>query len=143
MTDSSILQRYLNTGDTKPNEHDELTEPDEANDFKSFGWHRGIRDRALMLELRQKNGNIIALGYSWLERVEFNPSEGITLSFGSEKVQLKGRHLNSETRPQVKLFEGLLRHKVPWVQEADRETHLRSNDTDTLITSIVLQNETS
>lgn len=143
MTDSSILQRYLNNGDAKPNEHTELAESDNANNFTSFGWLRGIRDRALMLELRQKNGNILALGYNWLERVEFNPSEGITLSFGTGKVQLKGRNLNRETRPQVKLYEGLLRHKVPWVQEADRDIQLRSNETDTVITSIIWPKEYS
>ncbi len=34
-----------------------------ADDLGSFGWLRGIRDRAIMLELRQKNGNVVAIGY--------------------------------------------------------------------------------
>ena len=37
-----------------------------AEDYGAFGWLRGIRDRALMLELRKKDGSIIAFGYAWL-----------------------------------------------------------------------------
>ena len=32
-----------------------------VDDFHSFGWLRGIRERASMLELRKKSGNVLAV----------------------------------------------------------------------------------
>jgi hypothetical protein len=58
-------------------------------------------------------------GYSWLQSAEFDPSSGITLNFSGETVTIKGRNLNTEARPNVRLFAGILRHRVPWIQEAD------------------------
>jgi hypothetical protein len=71
-----------------------------------------------MLELR-RNGNIVALTYAWLDRAKFDPSEGITLRFGMEKVRIIGRNLNAEIRPNIRLLTGITRHRVPWVQEDD------------------------
>jgi hypothetical protein len=34
-------------------------------------------------------------------------------------VKISGRNLNAEVRPNVRLFAGILRHRVPWIQEAD------------------------
>ena len=81
---------------------------------------------------------IVALGYAWLERVEFDPSEGITLSVGGQKVRIKGRNLNAEIRPSVRLFEGIARHRVPWIREADRSAGLQAGDRDTVIDAIEL-----
>ncbi len=94
-------------------------ESDEPGDLGSFGWLRGANERSYMLEIRRKDGSIVAMGYSWLERVEFDPSEGITLRFTGQAVRLIGRNLNREMRPHLKLFEGLVRHRIPWIQEAD------------------------
>ena len=74
----------------------------------------------MMLELRRKDGSIVAFPYAWLERAEFDPAEGITLKFGIEKARITGRNLNAEARPNVRLFSGIVRHRVPWLQEADR-----------------------
>jgi len=93
-----------------------------ADDFGAFGWLRGVRDRAIMLELRHRNGRISAFGYAWLERAEFDPSEGITLQFAGRSVKIAGRNLNSEIRPNLRLFAGIMRHRVPWIQEADGPT---------------------
>jgi hypothetical protein len=90
-----------------------------ADDLGAFGWLRGVQDRALMLEIRHKDGRITAKGYSWLQSAEFNPSEGITLNFSGEMIRISGRNLNAEARPNVRLFAGILRHRVPWIQEAD------------------------
>jgi hypothetical protein len=112
-----VLSRYA-----KP--HSELevtpaTEPDMPDDLGAFGWLRGVRDRAIMLELRHKDGRVTALGYAWLERADFDPSEGITLRFtGQTTVRIAGSNLNAESRPTVRLFSGIVRHRVPWIQEA-------------------------
>lgn len=98
----------------------------DEDDLGAFGWLRGQRERAVMLELRRRNGNIIGLGYSWLERAEFDPSQGITLYFLGKTVKITGSNLNAETRPNVRLFNGILRHRVPWIQEADQVTAMRA-----------------
>ena len=52
-----------------------------------------------MLELRKKTGNILAASYSWIEKVKFDPSKGITLHAQGQKIRIRGRNLNGETRP--------------------------------------------
>ena len=111
-------------------------EADEAENLGCFGWLRGVRDRAIMLELRKKDGHVLAIGYSWLERVEFEPSEGITLHLPGRKVRIKGSGLNAEARPTVRLFDGIIRHRIPWVREADRTEQLKSGTDSVLVESI-------
>lgn len=133
----SLLQRY--TG-RKIEEFPEAMRPSETespDDFGAFGWLRGIRDRAVMLELRRKDGDILAVGYGYLEQAEFCPSEGIVLSIAGRKVRIRGRNLNAEIRPAVRLFEGIARHRVSWVREADRHESLTAADRDTVVDAIV------
>jgi hypothetical protein len=89
-----------------------------------------------MLELRKKDGNILAIGYGWLERAEYNPSEGITLYGVGSKVRIKGRNLNTEVRPGVRLFEGIARHRLTYLQEADEPDSLEAGDKATVIDKI-------
>lgn len=105
----------------------------EIDDLGCFGWLRGIRDRALSLELRRANGNIVAIPYHTIERFEFDPSDGILLACAGRAVRLKGRNLNAEVRPLVRLWEGITRHKVPWVCEADPREGLAAADAATVI----------
>jgi len=85
-----------------------------------FGWLRGIHARAIMLELRRKDGHILAVGNSWLERAEFDPQQGITLHLSDCAIRIEGSGLNSEIRPGVRLFEGIVRHRVAWIRECVR-----------------------
>lgn len=113
-------------------EHDALlraagaeSDAEGTDDFGAFGWLRGTKERAVMLELRKKTGAILAVGYSWIEFIEFDPSDGITLWIPGRKVRIQGRNLNMPAdpeRPNVRLFEGLTRHRVPWVQELEAST---------------------
>lgn len=100
-------------------------EPGAIDHHGAFGCLRGVRERAIMLELRRKNGSVTALGYSWLERVDFDTSSGIVLRFAAGLVTIRGRNLNAEIRPQLRLLDGLLRHRIVWIQEADEPTLLR------------------
>lgn len=136
MTDR-ILQKY--TAGRGPDAGGEGEPPDDADasdDLGSFGWLRGTRDRAVMLELRKKTGNALAVSYGWLERVEFDPSEGITLHLGGQKITIKGRNLNGEARPQVRLFNGICRHRVSWIQEADQPGNIQASAEATVIDEI-------
>jgi hypothetical protein len=71
------------------------------------------------------------------ERVEFNPSEGITLHVNSEKIGIKGRNLNAEIRAEVRLFQGIARHRVAWVQEAGRSAGMNGAERATIVEEII------
>lgn len=114
--DKSVLHKYTNR--TDPESAGSTVLDLETDDLGCFGWLRGARDRSLMLELRRKTGNVTALGYAWLHRIDFDPSEGITLWFAGQKVVLRGQNLNAEVRPTVRLLDGIVRHRVTWIQEA-------------------------
>jgi hypothetical protein len=116
------LDKYLNRrpedGDQNHTDLDHGSRGDDAtDDLGCFGWLRGVRDRALMLELRRKDGSIAAFPYAYIERIDFDPSQGITLQIMGKHVRIKGRNLNGESRPEVRLFNGITRHRVPWIQE--------------------------
>ncbi len=103
----------------------QLRAPSEAADDPEeergcFGYLRGLRERATMLELRLRTGNAVAFGYAWLEQAEYDPSDGITLTFLGRKVRLLGGRLNRDGPAALGLFDGLLRHRVVWVREAER-----------------------
>lgn len=133
MSDEAMLSRYLG----KSIADADMGETEGSGDCRAFGWLRG-QDRATMLELRRKDGRITAIGYAWVERVEYNPSEGIRLLVAGQEIRIRGRNLNKEVRPSVRLFEGLTRHRVPWVREADRTMDMQSGDADTVVESIEL-----
>lgn len=116
MTDS-ILSKYTNRPTTEPDDPQLETE-----DLGSFGWLRGMRERATMLELRKKDGNITAIGYAWIEKIEFDPSHGITLHTLGQQIKIQGSNLNAELRTGVRLFHGLAQHKVTWVEETGSNT---------------------
>ena len=105
-----------------------------AEDHEAFGWLRGSRDKAVMLQLRKRDGNIMAIAYSWIERIEFDPTEGIRLYVGGKVIRIKGRNLAAEIRPNIRLMDGLCTHRVPWIQEARSE--LATSDDGLVITAI-------
>lgn len=113
-----------------------LGDDDTNDDLGAFGWLRGQHERAPMLELRKKDGSIVAYPYAWLEKATFDPSEGILLKFGPEKLKIIGRNLNGEIRPNVRLFFGIVRHRVPWVQEADQPRAMEAGNGAVIIESI-------
>ncbi len=53
-----------------------------------------------------------------------------------QTIRIIGRHLNSELRPNVRLFQGITRHRVPWIQEADESTTMTTADGAVLIERI-------
>jgi hypothetical protein len=109
---------------------------DQPEDLVAFGWLRGSRERATMLEIRRRDGSIIALPYHFLERADFDPSDGITLKFTGQTVRLIGRNLNREVRPHLRLFLGIARHRIPWLQEADEPMAMSAPKDATVIEQV-------
>lgn len=133
--DKSVLHKYTNWTDSEPASSNVLDL--ETDDLGCFGWLRGARERSLMLELRRKTGNVTALGYAWLHRIDFDPSEGITLWFAGQKVVLRGQNLNAEVRPTVRLLDGIVRHRVTWIQEAGQADVMEAAEGACLVEAIV------
>jgi hypothetical protein len=106
------------------------------DDFGAFGILRGVRDRSLMLELRFRNGNSVAFHYGYLAQANLDPSRGILLQFGNRRVVLSGSNLNAEVRPNLRLFEAILRHRVPWIRETERNEQLEAAPGSILIDHI-------
>lgn len=130
-----LLEKYV--GRTNGNGEEAIsTDEQTIDDLGCFGWLRGIRDRALAVELRQANGNIVAIPYHGIERFAFDPSEGIVLTVSGGKVVLRGRNLNAEMRPTIRLFEGLARHRVPWIREVEGSEGLSAAGNATVVDSI-------
>ncbi|MFO0812091.1 MAG: hypothetical protein U0796_02665 [Gemmatales bacterium] len=100
------------------------TEEDDVSGV--FGCLRGLKEKALMLELRLKSGNSESFSYALLDRVCYNPTSGITLHFGVNTVHVYGQRLKTEVRPNVNLYEGLLRHRITWIKEAGQAESLAS-----------------
>lgn len=132
MSDETLLERYIGNQGARASEQPEA----DCADCRAFGWLRGVRDFARMLELRRRDGNIVAVDYARLERAEFNPSEGITLTVGGQTIRIRGRNLNAEVRPSVRLFEGITRHRVSFIREADRSAGLQAGERETLVDAI-------
>jgi hypothetical protein len=113
----NLLEKYAAAKPADAEKPEELE--NVPDDLGAFGFLRGVRDRAIMLELRHKDGSIDAFGYAWLSKSTFDPSEGITLHFGANTVKITGRNLNAAVQPNVRMFAAILRHRVPWICEAD------------------------
>jgi hypothetical protein len=115
------------------------TDSDEE-ECLAFGYLRGIRDRALSLELRFADGNRLAYPYSWLGPASYNPSAGLLLKFVGDLVYLvllEGSNLNALVNNSVSLYDrGIQRHRVMWVQEMTRQQVEKAGEADVTIERI-------
>lgn len=132
-----VLDKYL--GRASPEVERDTADSavmETGEDLGCFGWLRGVRDRAVMLQLRKKSGLVYAVPYAWIENASFDPSDGIVLTERGRAIRIKGRNLNGEARPNLRLFDGITRHRVVWIQEADEPTSLQVSRGATVIDSI-------
>jgi hypothetical protein len=111
-------------------------DPDACDDLEAFGCLRGLKERALMLDLRLRNGNREVFPYSLLERVSFDPSLGLQLQFLGAKVLLQGRNLTQPTKLGISLLEGLLRQRVAWIVESEDLQSALKPEAATVVTRI-------
>lgn len=86
--------------------------PLQAVDPRTVFSLRNEAGHTLMLDVRLRSGANLALPYAYLINVEFDPSTGLKAVFSSHMLMIKGRNL----RP---IYEGLLYHRVEWLQEGD------------------------
>jgi hypothetical protein len=98
----------------------QAAEDDPQDEVGAFGFLRGVRDRALMLELRFKDGGAVAVTYALLDRVTYDASDGIRLYFPRWQVRIVGRSLNESHAGRMRLFDAIQRHRATFIQEASR-----------------------
>ncbi|WP_169979786.1 hypothetical protein [Tautonia rosea] len=114
-------------------------------DCGSFGWYRGIRDRAETLDLRFRNGNRRAFPVATISDYTYDPSRGIGLKIVQGdgtivRVTITGLNLNGRRDGSTaRLYEGLLRCRVPWVRESDDSEELEEDEGATVVTEIVVE----
>ena len=114
LNDRIQSRRTVTSPGTLPEE-----DPDACDDWGTFGILRGNKERSVMLDLRLKNGQREAFAYAILERVSFDPSDGLTLRFLGTVVKLTGRNLTQPTSTGLHLLEVLHRHRVSWIAELE------------------------
>lgn len=96
----------------------------DTEECPAFGFLRGLRERAVTVEFRFRDGNAEAFPYSWLGPVRFNPSAGLLLKFTGDVVTLvliRGSNLDAPVNQDaINLTDrGLHRHRVTWVREME------------------------
>ncbi len=131
-----ILDRYAGRDGGNGANDNEVHDECVVDDLGTFGFLRGSRERATMLELRKKDGGILAVAYGYMDKAEFDPSDGITLHLAGQEVRIKGRNLNVEVHPKVRLFEAICRHRVPWLREVDEPELLGASEKAAIIEAI-------
>lgn len=123
---SSLLEGVADRrGRPAPKEAEECDEQACA----AFGYLRGLREQALMLELRFRDGDREWYPYNLLASCRYNPSVGILLRFTGDVVTLvllRGSNLDALIHQgAVNLTDmGIQRHRILWVRELD-EAELR------------------
>jgi hypothetical protein len=77
---------------------------------KYFGFDRQENGRALMFELRTRDGRRSAHPYSYMNRADFDPDDGIEIYVSNVVITVKGRGLEA-------IFGYLLQNRLTWVKE--------------------------
>ncbi|MGE3424817.1 MAG: hypothetical protein AB7N24_22445 [Dehalococcoidia bacterium] len=132
----SLLDKYKRHPGGEPDSkvvrlHDE----DAPDNLGCFGFLRGVGDRAISLELRKLSGHVLAVSYAYILRFEYRPEEGITLCLPDRSIRIRGSRLNTEIR-SVRLLDGLIRHRVPWLAEVPRNQALAAGEDQVVIEAI-------
>lgn len=92
----------------------------------AYGYLRGLRERAIAVEFRFRDGNSDWFSYSHLSGFRFNPSAGVLLKFTGDLVSLvliRGSNLDALVgQGMVNLTDrGFQRHRIMWVREMDED----------------------
>ena len=104
----------------------DVKQDEEEDSCPAFGFLRGIRERALAVEFRFRDGNSEWFPYSLLASWRYNPSVGLLLKFTGDLVTLvliRGSNLDAlVNQGAINLTDrGLQRHRITWIREMDEE----------------------
>jgi hypothetical protein len=107
-----------------PKEQQAEKDAPEEESCPAFGYLRGIKDRALAVEFRLRDGNSEWYSYSLLASWQHNPSAGLLLKFTGDVVTLvliHGSNLGAVLPERgINLTDrGLQRQRITFVREMD------------------------
>ena len=120
MKDENFLEQYLGPSSRPP------------DDSTSHGSFIAVESYVAMLDLQLGNGNRMALPYSTLMKVTFDPSAGMTLHYPGEEVTLKGQRLES-------LYKAIAQQRVTSVRAVGSRIDIAVHGDNAIITEIVCQ----
>ena len=123
-----------------PKDKDADKQSDEES-CPAFGYLRGLRERAIGVEFRFRDGNSDWFAYSHLSSYRFNPSVGLLLKFTGDLVSLvliHGSNLDAVVNQSVVNLtdRGFQRHRVLWVREMDEHELRKVGQTEPTIDQI-------
>lgn len=101
---------------------------EQVEESRCYSRLRGGRGRLLMLDLRFRNGDRRAFGYSYLTDISFDASGLLALTFTGWVVTIEGARL-------LPIYQGLVDQAVGYMQELDEDTD-RVKDGEPFIESI-------
>ena len=129
MNSDDARQRLLQRFRAVPAAEEQPASEPEAG-YRAYSQHgTDLRRREIMLRLVFANGNAMAVAYSSLVAVEFDPSNGVVLDFIGRKVRIVGRNLDD-------LFLALTAHRVGVVRELDELQAATVETGETVVTKI-------
>lgn len=90
-------------------ERQQIQNEDSDSPFFSAEKQQGVT--SIMLDFEFENGNRLALPYSGILKIDYNPSDGILLEWVNEHVRITGYNLGE-------LYNLLVRHRVNSIRES-------------------------
>lgn len=93
------------------------TEQGAEGENQYFGFDRQENGRALMFELRTRDGRRSALPYSYLTRADFDPEMGIEIYVSNVVILVHGRDLEV-------VYSYLLQNRLTWIREDSAGTDI-------------------
>ena len=93
------------------------TEQGAEGENQYFGFDRQDNGRALMFELRTRDGRRSALPYSYLTRADFDPEKGIEICVSNVVILVHGRDLEV-------VYSYLLQNRLTWIREDSAGTDI-------------------
>lgn len=123
---TSILDRLHPSAQ---NTLDEIDVYSEGDDYRAFGFSRKPISSDPMINFIDRRGVHEAIAYGHLYRIQFDPSEGITLEFTDHIVTIRGRRLHEGHRK-------LVMQRVVFVCEADQPTAALVGQNEPAITKL-------
>lgn len=83
---------------------------DDSDDIRYYGIEPQITARALMFELRTKDGKRTAYSYSYMTEANYEPEKGITINVSDVVITITGRNLGE-------IFNYLVSNRLTYIQE--------------------------
>lgn len=111
-----LIERYSGRPSTSVEQGGE-----DIAEYQPAGPVSGNRQPEIMLELRFKAGDAMALSYALLSSAKWNRSDGIVLEFTTHRVQLSGRNLRN-------VWQKIVDHCLPFAQEFNSRTDDQPED---------------